>query len=185
MLSCVALWLCVCVAWCMLLTSGHVHVPVYVCLLRAVSVCWGLCVSAQDQDVFLECYIGQLAKRLLSNKFQSLAYETDAVSHMKALFGPHFTGRIANLLGNFKLVTDTHKEEAVAIEEGKEEVAFRVMPLQMSCWPLFPMFPDTVLPPAMNFLKIRFNQRYTAANPMNEVRRVALCLCVCVPSRWL
>lgn len=130
--------------------------------------CGGVCL--QDQDVFLDCYLTLLSKRLLLNKFSSLEHEEEAVTKMRDMFGLHFTHRIANLITNYKLVTDKWRDEVVDVPPEGSKVEFRMLPLQLSCWPQLQAFEGVTLPHEMAFLRRRFQTRYEAEHPSHVVR---------------
>ena len=121
-----------------------------------------------DQDVFLECYLGLLSKRLLLNKLNSIHSEEEAVGRMRAMFGLHFTQRISSLITNFKLVQDAQKSEVLPLTDA-DNVEFRMLPLQLSCWPVFQLFEGVILPPAMAFCRNRFQTKYENDNPSHVV----------------
>jgi hypothetical protein len=121
--------------------------------------------------VFLDCYLNLLSKRLLLNKFSSLEHEEEAVTKMRDLFGLHFTHRIANLITNYKLVTDKWRDDVVDVPPTEDKVEFRMLPLQLSCWPQLQLFEGVSLPHEMAFLRRRFQTKYEAENPSHVVRQ--------------
>lgn len=120
--------------------------------------------------MFLEHYLSLLSKRLLLNKMNSIHSEEEAVGKMKAMFGPSFTQRISSLITNYKVVTDAQKVENYPVGTGGETIEFRMLPLQLSCWPPFQLFESVVLPSDMAICKTRYHTKYENENPNYNVR---------------
>jgi hypothetical protein len=125
---------------------------------------------AQDQDMLLEFYLQQLAKRLLLNKTAGLHLEEETIARMKGVFGLQFVAKIVSLVTNYRIVA--------ADELGKldncDGVQLDVMTLKASSWPSFPLFADVIPPPAMAVCMQRFTLAYGARNPMHKVRKRVL-----------
>ena len=136
------------------------------CWPRVLCVCGRMigCSLAQDQDMLLEFYLQQLAKRLLLNKSVGLHVEEEVISRMKSVFGLQFVAKIVSLVTNYRI--------AAADELGKlddcDGTQLDVMTLKASSWPSFPLFADVIPPPAMAACMARFTMVYGAKNPMHK-----------------
>lgn len=109
-----------------------------------------LFINIIEKDIFLECYGNLLAKRLLSEKFESMELEKTMIAQIKLSCGMQITNKLEGMLNDLdkaKEETKSYEEHIQKANELKDEgdaqmsgLEFDAKILTKSYWPTYKAF---------------------------------------------
>ena len=120
-----------------------------------------------SKDVFEAFYKQDLAKRLLSNKSASSDAEKSFISRLKAECGSVYTSKMEGMFKDMDLSSEVMSAYAAHLRKMKQEgklsentMDMDVQVLTTGYWPVYPMYPDLILPESLVSGKGRFEEYY-------------------------
>ena len=135
-----------------------------------------------DKDVFIEGFKNFMAKRLLSEKSESMEYEKSIVTKLKVNCGRAVTDSIEGMMNDLEIAKDSAKKyhEWCSAAEKNEDVDFDIKILTTSYWPSYKSYELTV-PLSIKTCMDNFNEYYKK-QPNNHHRELkwnfAMGMCV-------
>jgi len=115
-----------------------------------------------DKDIFIESFKNFLAKRLLSEKSESIDYEKCIVTKLKVNCGRTVTDSIEGMMSDLELAKDHAKKyEQNKAERGVEDpIDFDIKILTTSYWPTYKSF-ELSVPAEVKSCMDNFHAYYT------------------------
>lgn len=116
----------------------------------------------QAKDVFEAFYKSLLAKRLLWNRFVNMDVEKHICSLLKAECGAAFTSKMEGMFQD----VDWSRETMAVYQQQRQSAAgsnipeMEVQVLTTGYWPVYPQYPNLVLPASLLALQEDFGQHY-------------------------
>jgi cullin-4 len=127
-------------------------------LLRIVA---GLFVPIQAKDVFEAFYKRDLAKRLLWNRVVNMDIEKQVCSLLKAECGAGYTSKMEGMFQDVDWSRETmnvYKQSSAGAVQGPIEMEVQV--LTTGYWPVYPQYPNLLLPETLQDPQDRFSNHY-------------------------
>jgi cullin 1 len=114
-----------------------------------------------DKDIFIESFKNFMAKRLLSEKSESMDYEKCIVTKLKINCGRSVTDTIEGMMNDLELAKDNSKkyQEWRTNQEGDDPISFEIKILTTSYWPTYKSF-ELSVPKEINVCVESFAQFY-------------------------
>ncbi len=120
-----------------------------------------------SKDVFEAFYKQDLAKRLLSNKSASSDAEKSFISRLKAECGSVYTSKMEGMFKDMDLSGEVMSAYAAHLRKMKQEgklnentMDMDVQVLTTGYWPVYPIYPNLILPKSLVSGKGRFEEYY-------------------------
>ena len=130
-----------------------------------------------SKDVFEAFYKRDLAKRLLTNRTTSTDMERSFLSKLKAECGAGYTSKMEGMFKDMDLSRDIMGSYAAyasgatnAPSSSGKTVDMDVQVLTTGYWPVYPKYPNIILPPELLELRTKFDSYY---NDKYQGRRIA------------
>ena len=129
-----------------------------------------------SKDVFEAFCKRDLAKRLLTGRAVSTDMERSFLSKLKAECGAGYTSKMEGMFKDMDLSRDimgsyaAYSAGAGATTGGGKTVDMDVQVLTTGYWPVYPKYPNLILPPEMLALRTKFESYY---NDKYQGRRIA------------
>lgn len=95
-----------------------------------------------DKDIFIESFKNFMAKRLLSEKSESIDYERCIVTKLKINCGRTVTDTIEGMMNDLELAKDNSKKyhDWRSNQPGSDPIDFEIKILTTSYWPTYKSF---------------------------------------------
>lgn len=115
----------------------------------------------QDKDIFIESFKNFMAKRLLSEKSESMDYEKCIVTKLKVNCGRTVTDSIEGMMSDLELAKDNSKKYLDWRQDqgGEDPIDFDIKILTTSYWPTYKSF-ELSVPKEINHCIETFTQYY-------------------------
>lgn len=126
----------------------------------------GVFVPLSSKDVFEAFYKKDLAKRLLWNRVVSMDVEKQVCSLLKAECGAGYTSKIEGMFQDI----ENSRETMLVYQQKPSELSFEVQVLTTGYWPLYPEYPNLILPDILQEHQTHFCDFYKSKY---QGRRVA------------
>jgi cullin 1 len=125
-----------------------------------------------DKDIFIEAFKNLLAKRLLSEKSESIEFERCIVTKLKVNCGRQVTDNIEGMMNDLELAKEHHRKYSEYTNENNlhDPIDFEFKILTTSYWPSYKSF-ELSVPTEINSCMERFSDYY-AKIPTNHHREL-------------
>ena len=92
-----------------------------------------------EKDIFIECFKNFMAKRLLSEKSESIDYEKCIVTKLKVNCGRQVTDNIEGMMNDLELAKDQSKNynDFKTLKNKDDPIDFEIKILTTSYWPSY------------------------------------------------
>jgi hypothetical protein len=131
----------------------------------------GVFVHLQAKDVFEAFYKQDLAKRLLWNRVVSMDVERHFVSLLKAECGAGYTSKMEGMFQDMDWSRETmsrYKQTQYQLEQQQQDeyaggnckIEMDIQVLTTGYWPVYPQYPNLILPPSLVDPQNRFMDYY-------------------------
>jgi cullin-4 len=130
----------------------------------AASIISGIFCYLQAKDVFEAFFKRDLAKRLLWNRIVSMDVERNFVSLLKAECGAGYTAKMEGMFQDMDWSRETmtrYKQTAYSEgSDGVDQLDTDIQVLTTGYWPVYPQFPNLILPSALIEPQDHFSNYY-------------------------
>jgi len=126
-----------------------------------------------DKDIFIESFKNFMAKRLLSEKSESIDYEKCIVTKLKVNCGRTVTDSIEGMMNDLEIAKDKakkYKEHRSTTQQAADPIDFDIKILTTSYWPSYKTF-ELSVPPEIKTCMDSFQDFYTRL-PTNHHREL-------------
>jgi cullin 1 len=115
-----------------------------------------------DKDIFIESFKNFMAKRLLSEKSESMDYERCIVTKLKVNCGRTVTDSIEGMMNDLEIAKDNSKRYHAwrSEKDGEDPVDFEIKILTTSYWPTYKSF-ELSVPQEIKSCMDSFTEFYT------------------------
>jgi cullin-4 len=128
----------------------------------------GVFVPLQSKDIFEAFYKRDLAKRLLWNRIISMDAEKYICSLLKAQCGTAYTSKIEGMFQDVdwsREIMLVYKQSLVASKSSSDDCAgtdveVEVQVLTTGYWPVYPVYPNLIIPEALKIPQEQFESHY-------------------------
>ena len=123
----------------------------------------GIFVHLQAKDIFEAFYKRDLAKRLLWNRVVSMDVEKSFVSLLKAECGAGYTSKMEGMFQDIdwsREAMSRYKQTLPLSGSGDGGVEMECQVLTTGYWPVYPQFPNLILPESLKIPQERFTNHY-------------------------
>lgn len=124
----------------------------------------GIFCYLQAKDVFEAFYKRDLAKRLLWDRIISMDVERNFVSLLKAECGAGYTAKMEGMFQDMdwsrETMTRYKQSELQDFSQAGDKVDMDIQVLTTGYWPVYPQYPNLILPPALLAPQDRFSEYY-------------------------
>ncbi|GKY90490.1 hypothetical protein MPSEU_000022800 [Mayamaea pseudoterrestris] len=123
----------------------------------------GIFIPIQSKDIFEAFYRKDLAKRLLWNRVVSMDVEKQVCSLLKAECGAGYTAKLEGMFldVDFSRETMSVYKQSQANSAASGPVEMDVQVLTTGYWPVYPVYPNLILPESLREPQERFVNHYT------------------------
>jgi cullin-4 len=130
----------------------------------AEAIIHGIFCFLQAKDIFEGFYKKDLAKRLLGNRVISMDVERHFVSLLKAECGAGYTSKMEGMFQDMDWSRETTNmyKDSLYKEAGStsETLEMDIQVLTTGYWPVYPQYPNLILPPEMKVPQDHFTEYY-------------------------
>lgn len=133
-----------------------------------------------SKDVFEAFYKRDLAKRLLTGRAVSTDMERSFLSKLKAECGAGYTSKMEgmfkdmelsrDIMGSYSAYANSSSAAVASLSSSVKPVDMDVQVLTTGYWPVYPKYPNIILPPELLALRSKFESYY---NDKYQGRRIA------------